>query len=53
MVTPFQMKDEQGKIIAGNTYAVRSVDEETGEIYECKIKPSRTSDKTMLGMLLR
>ena len=53
VVTPFQMKDEQGKIIAGNTYAVRSVDEETGEIYECKIKPSRTSDKTMLGMLLR
>lgn len=53
VVTPFQMKDDHGNTITGNTYAVRSVDEETGEIFECKVKPSRTSDKNMLGMLLR
>ena len=52
-MTPFQMKDDHGNTITGNTYAVRSVDEETGEIFECKVKPSRTSDKNMLGMLLR
>lgn len=37
VVTPFEMKDDSGKTIAGNTYSVRSVDE-TGEVYECKIK---------------
>ena len=46
------MKDEaSGRIISGNTYAVRSVDE-NGEVYECKIKPSRASDKALIGMLL-
>ena len=52
VVTPFEMKDEaSGRIISGNTYAVRSVDE-NGEVYECKIKPSRASDKSLIGMLL-
>lgn len=52
VVTPFEMKDEtSGRIISGNTYAVRSVDE-NGEVYECKIKPSRASDKALIGMLL-
>lgn len=52
IVTPFEMKDEaSGRIISGNTYAVRSVDE-NGEVYECKIKPSRASDKALIGMLL-
>ena len=26
--------------------------DENGEVYECPVKPSRTSDKTLLGMLL-
>lgn len=52
VVTPFEMKDEaSGRIISGNTYAVRSVDE-NGEVYECKVKPSRASDKALIGMLL-
>ena len=52
VVTPFEIKDEtSGRIISGNTYSVRSVDE-NGEVYECKIKPSRASDKALIGMLL-
>ena len=52
-VTPFEMKDEAtGRTISGKTYGVRSVDE-NGEIYECKIKPFRQSDKALLEMLLR
>lgn len=52
VVTPFAMKNESGEVITGNTYAVRSVDED-GEIYECKIKPFRNSDKALLNMLLK
>ena len=51
-VTPFEMKAEDGRIITGNTYAVTSVDKETGLIYSCKVKPARESDKTLLNMLL-
>ena len=50
---PFEIKDDAtGKIIAGNTYSVQTVDE-NGEIYECAVKPYRGSDKSMLNMLLR
>ncbi len=52
VVTPFEMKDEAGKKITGNTYAVRSKDAD-GTVYECKVKPFRQSDKNMLNMLLR
>ena len=51
-VTPFEMKAEDGRTITGNTYAVTSVDSETGEVYSCKVKPARESDKTLLQMLL-
>lgn len=51
-ITPFEIKDEGGKIISGNTYGVRSYDE-NGQVYECKIKPARVSDKALLEMLLR
>ena len=52
-VTPFEMKDEaSGRVISGNTFGVRSKDE-NGDIYECKIKPARPSDKSLLTMLLR
>lgn len=52
-LTPFEFKDEKtGREISGTTYSVKSVDE-NGEIYECKIKPFRDSDKTLLNMLLR
>ena len=53
VITPFEIKDETtGKIIKGNTYAAQTVDE-NGEIYECTVKPARSSDKSMLNMLLR
>lgn len=53
VVNPYEIKDEAtGNVIKGNTYAVRTVDE-NGEIYESNIKPYRNSDKTLLNMLLR
>lgn len=52
VLKPYEIKDEKGKVTRGNSYAVVSADE-NGEVYECKIKPSRSSDKTLLDMLLR
>ncbi len=50
---PYEIKDEAtGKVISGNTYAVQTVDED-GEIFECKVKPMKPSDKTLLDMLLK
>ena len=52
VLNPYEIKDEgTGKVIKGNSYAVRTVDEE-GEVYECAIKPFRASDKALLNMLL-
>lgn len=51
-INPYEIKNEKGEVIKGNTYSVESVDED-GEIYECKIKPSRPSDKSMLSMLIK
>ncbi len=52
LLKPYEIKDEKTKkTVKGNTYAVRSVDE-NGEIYECPVKPFRSSDKTILNMLL-
>ena len=49
--TPF--KDEKsGEVISGVSYFVVTVDE-NGEIYECKVKPFRASDKALLNMLVR
>jgi hypothetical protein len=53
VLNPFEIKDEQsGKVIKGNTYAVRTQDE-NGQVYECNVKPYRSSDKMLLNMLLR
>ena len=53
VTNPFEIKDENtGNVIKGNTYAVKSVDE-NGEVYECTIKPFRNSDKMLLNMLMR
>ena len=52
VVKPFEMKDDAGNIIAGNTYSVISVDE-NGLVYECPIKPAKSSDKALLNMLIR
>jgi len=52
IVTPFEIKDDKGNVISGNTFIVRSSDE-NGEVYECKVKPARNSDKDLLSMLIR
>ena len=52
ILTPYEIKDDSGRTISGNTYSVRTVDED-GAVYECKVKPARESDKSMLQMLLR
>lgn len=51
IVTPFEIKDVKGKTIKGNTYSVRSYDED-GTVYECPIKPARTSDKSFLSVII-
>ncbi|MDD3831652.1 MAG: hypothetical protein PHW00_03225 [Clostridia bacterium] len=53
IVKPFEMKNDAGETIKGNTYSVQSIDKETGEIYECAVKPLRNSDKNLLKMLLK
>ncbi len=54
IIKPFEMKNEKtGELITGNSYAVQTVDKETGEIYECAVKPLRNSDKNLLKMLLK
>ncbi len=50
-INPYEMKDAQGNVIKGNTYAVKSFDED-GKVYECAIKPLRKSDKSLLNMIL-
>ena len=53
VLKPYEIKDEAtGKTISGNSYGVLSHDE-NGEIYECAIKPFRSSDKSLLNMLLK
>ena len=52
IIEPFEIKDDKTKqVIKGNRYLVRTVDED-GKVYECPVKPSRTSDRSMLQMLL-
>ena len=53
IVEPFEFKNAEGNIITGERFLVRTVDKETGEIYECAVKPARNSDKNLLGMLMR
>lgn len=53
VLKPYEIKDDKTKrTVKGNTYAVRSVDEATGKVYECPVKPFRNSDKTILSMLI-
>lgn len=52
IIEPFEITDDKTKqVIKGNRYLVRTVDED-GKVYECPVKPSRTSDRSMLQMLL-
>ena len=49
---PYSITDDNGNVISGNTFIVRSVDE-NGEVYECPVKHSRGSDKVLLNMLMK
>lgn len=51
-LTDYEIKDDRGHVLKGNTYAVVSVDE-NGIDYECAIKPFRKSDQSLMNMLLR
>ena len=52
-IKPYEIKDEAtGRVITGNTYAVITHDD-SGEEYECAVKPFRSSDKSLLNMLLK
>ena len=53
VLTPYEIKDEaMGRVMKGNTYSARTVDEETGQVYECKVKLYRDSDKNLMRMIL-
>ena len=52
IIEPFEIEDEKTKkVIKANRYIVRTMDED-GKVYECTVKPSRTSDRSLLNMLL-
>ena len=52
VTTPYEIKDDKGGVITGQTYSVRSIDE-NGEVFECRVKASRQSDKQLLSMIVR
>lgn len=52
IVEPFEFTNAEGKVISCERYLVRTTDE-NGEVYECTVKPTRNSDKTLLNLLLR
>ena len=52
IIEPFEVEDEKTKkVIKANRYIVFTVDED-GKVYECTVKPSRMSDRSLLNMLL-
>lgn len=51
VITPFELTGENGNLITGNSYAIRTIDED-GEVYEVKVKPYKDTDKDLLRMLL-
>ena len=53
VTVPYEFKNAEGNVVSGERFLVRTVDKETGEVFECAVKPARTSDKTLLAMLMR
>jgi hypothetical protein len=51
-LTPYKFTTDDGQVLEGNTFKIVSFDED-GTIYECPVKPARSSDKSLLKMLLR
>ncbi len=53
VLKPYEIKDDKtGKVVKGNSYGVISTDDD-GTVYECPVKPFRSSDKALMNMLLR
>ena len=51
VLKPYEIKDEKtGQVTKGNTFAVRSVDED-GVVYECPIKPALPTGKVGIAIL--
>ncbi len=50
---PYEFTNGEGKKVTGEKFLVRTVDKETGEVFECAVKPVRKSDKTLLSMLMK
>lgn len=51
LMTDESMTDNNGNVTKYTAYRVRTIDE-NGIEYTCGVKPSRDSDKALLGMLL-
>lgn len=51
LMTDESMTDNNGNVTKYTAYRVRTIDE-NGIEYSCGVKPSRDSDKALLGMLL-
>lgn len=53
LATPFEFKEEAtGNIINGVSYFVNLVDTD-GEVIECKVKPAKSSDKSIIKLLMK
>ena len=52
LLVPYEMQDARGQTVRGNTYMVRTIDE-NGIKYECKLKPQQDSDKRVLDCFLQ
>lgn len=53
VVEPFEFKNAENKTVSGERFLVRTVDKDTGDVYECTVKPVNISDKNLLAMLMR
>ncbi|MCQ2801396.1 MAG: hypothetical protein MJ222_01910 [Bacilli bacterium] len=50
VAVPFEVKDENGNIVKGNTFEAQNTDE-NGKVYSCPLVPHNPSDKAILKLL--
>ncbi|MGN0819030.1 MAG: hypothetical protein ACI4M6_01360 [Christensenellaceae bacterium] len=51
VISEEKMTDDNGNKVSYTTYSVRNIDED-GNVWQCPVKPTRGSDKSLLDMLL-
>lgn len=51
LMTPYEVKDDDGNTLSGYTYLVQNADTD-GVMIECKLKPRNDSDKRLLNVYL-